>query len=198
MSSSLQGVVNNPQWREEAAANPRIAVISVVLVSIFRLQGLLEHRATTYPTFDPTWYAPSVIVLGCIEVDIASICASAPVFWPVLSAQVTKIFVTQEIEIIREDRSPGDAFEMHRTWSGSSMQETPGSGHSHHGSEVGLSSDNVTEKRTVIAKIRHYGDRYVKEQVDPFSKLSSTEAGVASGTASLIRAGESRRDHSEK
>ncbi len=154
-------------------------------MSAWRLESLIRHRATTYPTFDPTWYAPMSIVLGALEVDTASICASAPVFWPVLRAQVTKIFVTQEIEIIREDRNLSDEFEMHRTWSGISGREGPPSLHSHQGSEVGLKIEQVVDRATSTKQ--HYQDRYIRDQVDPFSKITSNDGKAAGGVASQIR-----------
>ncbi|KAI0130512.1 hypothetical protein BJ170DRAFT_317134 [Xylariales sp. AK1849] len=90
----------------------------VVSVSIWRLATLVEHQATTYPTFDPTWYSPISSILSAVEVDIASICASVPVFWPVLTNSLGEIFVTKEIQVIHEDRV--DMFELHRVRSESS------------------------------------------------------------------------------
>ncbi|KAH8887860.1 hypothetical protein GQ53DRAFT_872620 [Thozetella sp. PMI_491] len=152
----------------------------VIFVSIWRLASIVEHKATTYPTFDPTWYVPISMVLSCVEVDLASMCASAPVFWPTLRDQVMKIFVTQEIAIIREDRS--DEFEMHRTWTGHSGQEPvlgkkTHSSHSHQGSEVGLDI-TISEVEKGKDTKRHYEDRFIRGQVDPFSKELSVGASV--------------------
>ncbi|KAH8205481.1 hypothetical protein TruAng_000387 [Truncatella angustata] len=91
----------------------------VVFVSIWRLASLVKHQAATYPTFDPTWYSPISIILSAIEVDVASICASIPVFWPVLTNSVGEIFVTKEVHIIHEER--GDEFELHLSRSGSGV-----------------------------------------------------------------------------
>lgn len=56
------------------------------------------------PTRDPTWYGPITMLLAVLEVDAAAVCASVPIFWPVLSNKLGGIFVTQEIEIRRETR----------------------------------------------------------------------------------------------
>lgn len=83
----------------------------MVSISTWRLATVVEHKATTYPTFDPSWYSPISIILSAAEVDIASICASIPVFWPVLTDSIGDIFVTKEVQIIHEER--GDEFELH-------------------------------------------------------------------------------------
>ncbi|KAK7951984.1 uncharacterized protein PG986_007712 [Apiospora aurea] len=77
---------------------------SVIALAIWRLQTILEHKAATVPTRDPTWYGPITMLLAVLEVDAAAVCASVPIFWPVLSNKLGGIFVTQEIEIRRETR----------------------------------------------------------------------------------------------
>lgn len=65
----------------------------------------MEHKAATYPTFDPTWYGPISIVLAAAEVESAMICASVPVFWPMLRGSfLGNIFVTKEVEVTFEQR----------------------------------------------------------------------------------------------
>ncbi|KAK6865894.1 hypothetical protein PG995_002422 [Apiospora arundinis] len=76
----------------------------VIALAIWRLQTILEHKAATVPTRDPTWYGPITMLLAVLEVDAAAVCASVPIFWPVLSNKLGGIFVTQEIEIRRETR----------------------------------------------------------------------------------------------
>lgn len=44
------------------------------------------------------------MLLAVLEVDAAAVCASVPIFWPVLTQRLGDIFVTQEIEIRRETR----------------------------------------------------------------------------------------------
>lgn len=61
---------------------------------------------------DPTWYGPKSITLAALEVDLASICASIPTFWPILSQRLLRvggagagsIFVTQEVHITHQHR----------------------------------------------------------------------------------------------
>jgi hypothetical protein len=88
----------------------------VTVFSIWRLATLVEHKSATYPTFDPTWYAPISIALGAMEVDLASMCGCVPVFWPVLTQTLGRIMVTQEVKITREPRdgagSDEDQYEM--------------------------------------------------------------------------------------
>ncbi|KAK7955631.1 uncharacterized protein PG986_004853 [Apiospora aurea] len=68
----------------------------VNFLSIWRLQTIFEHKTGWYPTHDPTWYGPISILLGVLEINVASICASVPIFWPVVAPYLGSIFVTHE------------------------------------------------------------------------------------------------------
>lgn len=82
----------------------KLTIYSINFISIWRVASMVEHRAATYPTFDPTWYGPISVELATLEVNFATICASIPVFWPVLTARLDKVFVTREIKIERIHR----------------------------------------------------------------------------------------------
>ncbi|KAK7957677.1 hypothetical protein PG988_012525 [Apiospora saccharicola] len=71
----------------------------VNFLSIWRLQTIFEHKTGWYPTHDPTWYGPISILLGVLEVNVASICASVPIFWPVVAPYLGSIFVTHEVSV---------------------------------------------------------------------------------------------------
>ncbi|KAK6211741.1 hypothetical protein QIS74_11005 [Colletotrichum tabaci] len=94
----------------------------VLMLAAWRLIDLVRTRAGTYPTLDVTWYAPLPMVLAILEIDIAAICASIPVFWPVLQSSMGMIFVTREVKVTTEmiESSPrggdyDDCVEMSRT-----------------------------------------------------------------------------------
>ncbi|KAF9870945.1 integral membrane protein [Colletotrichum karsti] len=78
--------------------------VLVNILGIFRLIGITHSRAGTYPTLDPSWYGCVPIVLAAVEVNLATICASLPVFWPALQLSLGSIFITKEIEITSEIR----------------------------------------------------------------------------------------------
>ncbi|KAL0938086.1 uncharacterized protein CTRU02_207817 [Colletotrichum truncatum] len=78
--------------------------LSVNVVSLFRLISLVQSKAGTYPTFDPSWFACVPIVLATVEVDLATICASLPVFWPVLEVRLKTILITREFEVLTDTR----------------------------------------------------------------------------------------------
>ncbi|KAI0472493.1 hypothetical protein F4859DRAFT_107802 [Xylaria cf. heliscus] len=78
--------------------------IGVNIISIWRLHAILDTRAGTYPVIDPTFYGPQSIVLAALEVDLASIVASIPVFWPMLTQTFGSIFVTQEVHVTHHHR----------------------------------------------------------------------------------------------
>ncbi|KAG6367812.1 hypothetical protein INS49_002007 [Diaporthe citri] len=95
-----QGMRKNSYWGLLGFVN---------MLSIWRLQSIVETRAATYPTFDPTFYGTTPIVLSAIEVDLAAVCASLPVFWPVIEKSIgSVIIVTHEVKITREQRPGGD------------------------------------------------------------------------------------------
>jgi hypothetical protein len=83
---------------------------SVNIFSVWRFATTIEHKAATYPTFDPSWYGPISIVMAGLETASACICASIPVFWgPMLataSQLLGQIFVTKEVHVTTEHRFP--------------------------------------------------------------------------------------------
>ena len=52
------------------------------------------------------------------EINLASICACLPVFWPVFTTKLESIQVTHEVEVTREERRSylrGDAIQLQDT-----------------------------------------------------------------------------------
>ncbi|KAI1428872.1 hypothetical protein F5Y12DRAFT_782436 [Xylaria sp. FL1777] len=86
--------------------------IAINVVSIVRIYTIIKTRAGTYPIPDPTFYAPQSVVLAALEVDLASIAASIPVFWPMLTNSWGKIFVTQEVHVTHHHRRLSGDFEL--------------------------------------------------------------------------------------
>jgi len=69
--------------------------------SIWRLAAIIDTKAGTSPTLDPSWYGCGPIVLAALEVNLALICASLPVFWPAIEQKIERIFITREVNISR-------------------------------------------------------------------------------------------------
>ncbi|XXH02161.1 hypothetical protein Hte_008529 [Hypoxylon texense] len=130
--------------------------IFVIVFATWRLITIVEHQVATWPTRDPTWYGPISIVLAVLEVDAASVCASVPIFWPVLrDLNWGKIFVTQEVNITRETRYMEDDED----------RLTRDTTHSRTGSEADLGGDSV--RKGSRTRDMYYQDSYVLSQVDP-------------------------------
>lgn len=147
----------------------------MLVFAIWRLVTLVEHRVATIPTRDPTWYGPITIVLAVLEVDAASVCASVPIFWPVLrNLDWGKIFVTQEVDITRETRYMEDDED----------RLTHGTTHSRTGSETDLGAGSGRGSRN---KETYYQDSYVLSQVDPFRP--SIERVHASARSDIAKQG---------
>jgi hypothetical protein len=72
---------------------------TVVTLSGWRVYETIYYKAGWYPTRDPTWYGPKSILLMVLEINVASICVSVPIFWPVLSPYLGAIFVTHEFSV---------------------------------------------------------------------------------------------------
>lgn len=69
------------------------------LCSIIRFAVIVSNRATTSPEFDPSWYGSTSIGLSILEINIATIVAALPVFWPHLRRNIDRIMVTHEVEV---------------------------------------------------------------------------------------------------
>jgi hypothetical protein len=63
---------------------------------------VIQHFTVRPFQFDPTWNNATTAGLACLEVDLASVCAALPVFWPVLTTTWGRIFVTTEVSVTRE------------------------------------------------------------------------------------------------
>lgn len=63
---------------------------------------VIQHFTVRHFRFDPTWDNATTAGLACLEVDLASVCAALPIFWPVLTTAWGRIFVTTEVSVTRE------------------------------------------------------------------------------------------------
>ncbi|KAI2619874.1 hypothetical protein GGS26DRAFT_322908 [Hypomontagnella submonticulosa] len=150
--------------------------IFVLAFATWRLVTIVEHQVATWPTRDPTWYGPISIVLAVLEVDAASVCASVPIFWPVLSnMDWGKIFVTQEVNITRETRYMEDDED----------RLTRDMTHSRTGSEADLGADS--SRKALRNKEMYYQDSYILSQVDPLRK--SAEHAHATARSDVAKGG---------
>lgn len=144
---------------------PRLS-IRASLFSVLRLASLIQTTMTTYPTFDPTWYGSTPIVFAALEVDIATITAALPVFWPVLrELHLSQIMVTREVKVTME----------HRRLSSDGETEDPDDD----GIELQRSKSGLQDRS---AGSIHYKDPYIAQQVNPFRSAefgskSDIEAG---------------------
>jgi hypothetical protein len=168
---------------------------SINLISIWRLHGIISTRAGTYPVVDPTFYGPQSVVLAALEVDLASIVASIPVFWPTLTHSWGKIFVTQEVHVTRHHRrlSGDDHLELHPT-SPSRL-----SSRSHSGSDGSLKL--VTMNGDTEGRGRSYnhgrsrtppGERQRYDRNDPYlrGRVYPLDGGNASSEAQIVSEGQ--------
>ncbi|KXH53988.1 hypothetical protein CSAL01_09871 [Colletotrichum salicis] len=145
--------------------------IAVNGVSVVRVYSIIQHRSATRPTLDPMWYGPLSIVLSAVEVDLAMIASSVPIFWPVLRQRFPGIFVTKEVEVTREVRRL-ESVELE-----DDMEMEPAR-RSRVGSEASLRQENVNQGGGAGGR---YMDEFIANQVDPLRKAKSTVTEVKAG-----------------
>lgn len=115
---------------------------------------MVNNRAATYPTLDPSWYGCVPAVLSALEVHLATICASLPVFWPVIKENLGRILVTREVDVTRETR---DFSTINNTWEDSDI--------------YALEAVPSTQKP-------HLDQRYMLSHIDPLREEKPTTTTV--------------------
>lgn len=118
--------------------------------------------------FDFTWWYPEVLILSCLEIDFAIMCASMPIFWPTVAASFGQIFVTNEVRVThhqRLDDNSRDNFEMNRPNSLKSTASTQGLTRVGTGDQKGFYADDF---QTALG--RSIGVTQV--EVQPFAQKS--------------------------
>lgn len=140
---------------------------SVIFTSVWRLYTIIVNRAATYPYIDFTWWTPISIILSCLEIDLAIICASMPVFWPVLEAKISQIFVIREVRVSIERRMEEERGLEYELQHGRSIKRFRSSSGN---SEEALTTENTSDLD------KHYNDQYVVAQVDPLAEENAPGA----------------------
>lgn len=126
------------------------------MCSIIRLISIIESKGGTYPTLDPSWYGCTPTVLSALEVNISTLCASLPVFWPVLKDRIGMILVTHEVKITRETRDTNDFTVLNE-------------------------SGELYSLEPMTPKGRwHEEDDYIRARVDPLHEIKTSKTMVLS------------------
>ena len=101
-------------------------------------------------------------MLACLEIDLAIMCASVPIFWPVIEAKFSHIFVTHEVRITEHQRldDHGIGYELEHTGSLKSQRSMSGN----RTSEEELTRENTRNP------FGHYKDPYVVAHVNPLAE----------------------------
>ncbi|KAI1408174.1 hypothetical protein F5Y13DRAFT_205035 [Hypoxylon sp. FL1857] len=176
-------------FRKDTAWKQRLGIglllllgVGVLILSILCLETIVGHQAGTYPVLDPTWYGPRSIILAAVEVDLASICASIPTFWPHLTQGLLGgIFVTQEVHITHQHRRlSGDSSYSSASASQGRFKLQPSHMHARadSGTSLGLEMGAATvamarvssKSLKNVASVhhdRHYRDDFVLNSVIP-------------------------------
>lgn len=172
---------------------------SATLCSISRFVIVVDNRATTYPEFDPTWYGGTAIALSVLEVNIATIVAALPVFWPLLRRNLDRIFVTHEVEVkvtssegFSQIDNDGDV-KRQTHWpaddNNASSARPGGIGRSNTSNSLGGASNSGNNFEVVVMKD-------LKTVADSHSDFTGRSRSATSTTVAAVRAGEDTFDSS--
>jgi hypothetical protein len=142
---------------------------SVVFTSVWRLYTIVDTRAATKPYIDFTWWAPMSILLSCLEINLAIICASMPVFWPVLEKSVSAIFVTHEVHVT-EHRRLDDDDAYCGTEDNYELVQSRSLGRAGSTKSDGGGSTRSLQRETTRDQAGYYKDAYVAAQVAPMDQ----------------------------
>jgi hypothetical protein len=93
-------------------------------MAVLRLWSVFKHSQSAVQSFDFTWWYPEVLIISCLEVDFAIMCASMPIFWPTVVASWSHIFVTNEVHISHHERLSGGSQENIELGRTGSMKST--------------------------------------------------------------------------
>lgn len=104
----------------------------VIVMCAWRLAEIVRHQAGWKPYPDFSWWAPLMVILAALEVNIGILAVSCPVFWPMIEQHFFGIIVRHEVEVTSQ-RVTFDGLE-------------DGDGKSEHGSQTALAGDNKTGK----------------------------------------------------
>ncbi|KAH7397476.1 hypothetical protein BKA66DRAFT_408770 [Pyrenochaeta sp. MPI-SDFR-AT-0127] len=79
-------------------------------LAVGRMIALSFNRIGTIPVMDMTYYTPFIFIFGVLEINVAIIAASVPIFWPVIvTLAANKIFVLNEVDVHVEE-APRSSF----------------------------------------------------------------------------------------
>ncbi|RAR05432.1 integral membrane protein [Stemphylium lycopersici] len=156
-----------------------LTINSVVILATARMIALAVNRAGTVPILDMSYHVPVVYILGILEVNLAIVTASIPIFWPVIAELAgNKIFVVNEVEIHVENVARQESFESN---DGITLTDRKGSSH----------GDN---KMGVITTISDHLSRKSGEK--PTTPDHTHESSTASSTGRSMGLSFSGRKHS--
>ena len=121
-------------------------------------------------TFQESW---GVLLLG-LEINLAVICATVPVFWSrlegVFKKEWDKIFITREVTVLSTPRYP-NLDERDNDWQSSSRPES-------FRSNADMELLKVVQADSRDMKSSHYEDEFIQSQVDPLRQGTAGSALV--------------------
>jgi hypothetical protein len=138
--------------------------LRIVTVSIARMIALCMNRAGTAPHVDMTYAVPTIYIFSILEINIAILCASIPVFWPFVSSlSLNKILVVNEIEV-RTDRreSQGIALTEHNGFVGIPDLEMENNGRVSRTSKSSMLGGSVKEYSVKDSKFSRSASKLIR------------------------------------
>ncbi|ORY62362.1 uncharacterized protein BCR38DRAFT_238396 [Pseudomassariella vexata] len=174
-------------FRRETAQKTKRGLLSLLfmglvinLLAAWRLVSIVKTQGGVGPHQDPTWYGTLPVLIADMENLTSIMCASIPVFWPVLTESIDKIFVTHEVTIERSTRFSlvGDGYaddgvNLHGLICGDGQHSQPTS-------QASLNpKDSTKSPRLEVPPGTYYVDKYFTGHLEPWSSSRQVESVIS-------------------
>jgi hypothetical protein len=139
---------------------------------------VLAKKPDKMAGYDISWNAPLSILLAALEISVALISASIPVFWPVLVAlRVGEILLVREVKVTAEtrhrDAELDDLTVLSRTSSCGDSEQSLQCDRSERDKIDRAYVRHSSSKTPLTTEEAYYSDQYVATQVTPLGKKDS-------------------------
>lgn len=157
------------------------------MFAIWRLVEIVRSKAGV--SSDISWNLAGPTLLSLCEIYIATLSASVPFFWPLITKSLDKIFVAHDFAVTTTSRyNDEENVELARseTWQSNPKSITPRENAS---SLSARSREMVGVHQNSKEASAHYVDDFNQAGADPFAEDFRTEAAVETGLKSKKKGG---------
>lgn len=154
---------------------------SACSLSLARVIALAYKRIGTVPVFDVTYYTATVYIFSVLEIDVAILCASIPIFWPLVASFASnKILIVNEIEVRTERRSEAIGLAEHGQAGFGEMDfDGEGGGRTSRMSVLVNTKSDLEKVHRTSSRLQRHTSRHTQHRHKPSSSSSSKAVGIS-------------------